>query len=183
MRSKPWMFERPGAPGARLASPFDLSRWLTRTICSRSLRPAGKEMLQNLFVLRFRKPACFSSMWNRDKRGFPCRLRSRKTLGHRGGVGYFDSFGIIRDMIATHLSQILAFVAMEKPAHAASGTTSGNEKLKLLRLRRGGKRRKNCVLGGSTPRRETNRATWMTRPCPLDPRRRPSASVVLNIKQ
>ena len=32
-----------------------------------------------------------------------------------GRGGYFDGFGIIRDVIQNHLTQLLAFVAMEKP--------------------------------------------------------------------
>ena len=56
----------------------------------------------------------FSSMWNRDNVA-SVQITFKEDFGTQGRGGYFDSFGIIRDMIATHLSQILAFVAMEKP--------------------------------------------------------------------
>jgi glucose-6-phosphate 1-dehydrogenase len=37
-------------------------------------------------------------------------------VGTEGRGGYFDEFGIIRDVMQNHLLQILAIVAMEKPA-------------------------------------------------------------------
>lgn len=90
----------------------------------------GKEMLQNLFVLRFAN-TMFSSMWSRDNIA-SVQITFKEDFGTQGRGGYFDSFGIIRDMIATHLSQILAFVAMEKPATLHPDDIR-DEKLKLLR--------------------------------------------------
>lgn len=90
----------------------------------------GKEMLQNLFVLRFAN-TMFSSMWSRDNIA-SVQITFKEDFGTQGRGGYFDHFGIIRDMIATHLSQILAFVAMEKPATLHPDDIR-DEKLKLLR--------------------------------------------------
>ena len=36
-------------------------------------------------------------------------------FGTEGRGGYFDEFGIIRDMVQNHLLQVLCLVAMEKP--------------------------------------------------------------------
>ncbi len=106
----------------------------------------GKEMLQNLFVLRFAN-CMFSSMWNRDNIA-NVQITFKEDFGTQGRGGYFDNFGIIRDMIATHLSQLLAFVAMEKPATLHPDDVR-DEKLKLLRCVEVASA-DNCVLGQYT---------------------------------
>lgn len=103
----------------------------------------GKEMLQNLFVLRFSN-TLFSPLWSRENID-SVQITFKENFGTEGRGGYFDSFGIIRDMIATHLSQILAFVAMEKPATLHPDDIR-DEKLKLLRCVRPVKP-EDCVLG------------------------------------
>jgi glucose-6-phosphate 1-dehydrogenase len=103
----------------------------------------GKEMLQNLFVLRFSN-GIFSSVWSRDSIA-SVQITFKEDFGTQGRGGYFDNFGIIRDMIATHLSQILAFVAMEKPSSLHPDDIR-DEKLKLLRSVRPVEP-KDCVLG------------------------------------
>ena len=90
----------------------------------------GKEMLQSLFVMRFAN-ALLSPIWCRQSVA-SIQITFKEDFGTQGRGGYFDQFGIIRDMIATHLSQILAFVAMEKPATAHPDDIR-DEKLKLLR--------------------------------------------------
>lgn len=49
-----------------------------------------------------------------------------------GRGGYFDQFGIIRDVMQNHLLQILCLVAMEKPV-STSPEDIRNEKVKVLR--------------------------------------------------
>lgn len=39
----------------------------------------------------------------------------KEDIGTLGRGGYFDQFGIIRDVMQNHLCQILSIVAMEKP--------------------------------------------------------------------
>ena len=39
----------------------------------------------------------------------------KETFGTQGRGGYFDEFGIIRDVLQNHLLQVLCLVAMEKP--------------------------------------------------------------------
>ena len=90
----------------------------------------GKEMLQSLFVMRFAN-ALLAPVWCRASVA-SVQVSFKEPFGTEGRGGYFDSFGIIRDMIATHLSQILAFVAMEKPTSLHPDDIR-DEKLKLLR--------------------------------------------------
>ena len=56
----------------------------------------------------------FSSIWNRDNVASVI-ITFKEPFGTQGRGGYFDDFGIIRDVVQNHLLQILTLVAMEKP--------------------------------------------------------------------
>ena len=56
----------------------------------------------------------FSPIWNRDNIA-SIVITFKEPFGTQGRGGYFDSFGIIRDVMQNHLLQILCMVAMEKP--------------------------------------------------------------------
>ncbi len=89
----------------------------------------GKEMVKNLMVLRFAN-MIMGAVWNRD-----CidnvQITFKEPIGTDGRGGYFDEFGIIRDVIQNHLLQILSIVAMEKPISLASEHVR-DEKVKVL---------------------------------------------------
>ncbi|KAH1150240.1 Glucose-6-phosphate 1-dehydrogenase, cytoplasmic isoform [Glycine max] len=73
----------------------------------------GKELVQNLLVLRFAN-RFFLPLWNRDNID-NVQIVFREDFGTDGRGGYFDQYGIIRDIIQNHLLQVLCLVAMEKP--------------------------------------------------------------------
>ncbi|KAF6161397.1 hypothetical protein GIB67_009276 [Kingdonia uniflora] len=73
----------------------------------------GKELVQNLLVLRFAN-RFFLPLWNRDNIA-NVQIVFREDFGTEGRGGYFDEYGIIRDIIQNHLLQVLCLVAMEKP--------------------------------------------------------------------
>jgi glucose-6-phosphate 1-dehydrogenase len=52
-----------------------------------------------------------------ENRGFVLRLQIifSENFGTEGRGGYFDQYGIIRDVIQNHLLQIVALFAMEQP--------------------------------------------------------------------
>uniref|UniRef100_A0A8C9T9I3 Glucose-6-phosphate 1-dehydrogenase n=1 Tax=Scleropages formosus TaxID=113540 RepID=A0A8C9T9I3_SCLFO len=90
----------------------------------------GKEMVQNLMVLRFGN-RIFGPVWNRDS--IACVvLTFKEPFGTQGRGGYFDDFGIIRDVMQNHLLQMLSLVAMEKPASTSSDDVR-DEKVKVLK--------------------------------------------------
>lgn len=90
----------------------------------------GKEMVQNLLTLRFGN-RIFGPTWNRDN--IACVVITfKEPFGTQGRGGYFDSFGIIRDIMQNHLLQILTLVAMEKPP-SLSAEDIRNEKVKVLK--------------------------------------------------
>uniref|UniRef100_A0A915E6N9 Glucose-6-phosphate 1-dehydrogenase n=1 Tax=Ditylenchus dipsaci TaxID=166011 RepID=A0A915E6N9_9BILA len=90
----------------------------------------GKEMVQNLVILRFGNRFIAPS-WNRDN--IACvSIIFKEDFGTQGRGGYFDKSGIIRDVMQNHLMQILSLVAMEKPA-SLSADDVRNEKVKVLK--------------------------------------------------
>jgi glucose-6-phosphate 1-dehydrogenase len=90
----------------------------------------GKEMTQNLLVLRFAN-GIFEPIWNRRYVDH-VQITVAEELGveHRGG--YYDTAGALRDVIQNHALQLLALVAMEAPASFGADTVR-NEKVKALR--------------------------------------------------
>ena len=89
----------------------------------------GKETVQNLLVFRFANPI-FESLWNRD-RIESVQITVAETLGVEDRAGYYESAGVLRDMIQNHLTQLLATVAMEVPT-AFQPDPVRNEKKKVL---------------------------------------------------
>ena len=79
----------------------------------------GKEMLQNILAFRFDNNL-FEGEWNRH---FVERIHIRlfESLGVEDRGGFYDGVGALRDVGQNHLLQMLAFIAMERPASMAAG--------------------------------------------------------------
>lgn len=90
----------------------------------------GKEMLQNLMVLRFANQI-FQPLWNAQFIE-SVDISWKEDIGTDGRGGYFDQYGIVRDVIQNHLTQTLALVAMEEPL-SLSATDVRDRKVELLR--------------------------------------------------
>lgn len=90
----------------------------------------GKEVVQNMIVLRFAN-LIFEPLWNRNF--IRCvEIIWKEKRGIEGRGGYFDQYGIVRDLLQNHLLQMLALIAMEPPERLESRAIS-TEKAKLLR--------------------------------------------------
>ena len=78
----------------------------------------GKEMLQNILAFRFDNNL-FEGEWNRH---FVERIHIRlfESLGVEDRGGFYDGVGALRDVGQNHLLQMLAFIAMERPASMAA---------------------------------------------------------------
>jgi len=90
----------------------------------------GKEMVQNLMVLRFAN-SIFQPIWNRNNIA-NVLITFKEPFGTYGRGGYFDEFGIIRDVMQNHLLQVMCLSAMEKPT-STSAEDIRDEKVKVLR--------------------------------------------------
>ena len=90
----------------------------------------GKETVQNLLALRFAN-LLFEPLWN-AAHIHHVQITVAETVGLEGRVGFYDGAGALRDMVASHMLQLLALVAMEPPA-LFDATAVRDEKVKVLR--------------------------------------------------
>lgn len=90
----------------------------------------AKELVQNLMTLRFGN-AIFEPLWSRHHI-HSVQLTFKENFGVEGRAGYFDSVGIVRDIMQNHLLQMLALLAMEAPVSLAAEDIR-DEKVKVLR--------------------------------------------------
>ncbi|KAI9187964.1 Glucose-6-phosphate 1-dehydrogenase [Blastocladiella emersonii ATCC 22665] len=90
----------------------------------------GKEMVKNLISLRFAN-VFFHAVWSRHSIA-NVQITFKEKIGTEGRGGYFDEFGIVRDVMQNHLLQILTLVAMERPVTLDADDVR-NEKVKVLR--------------------------------------------------
>lgn len=89
----------------------------------------GKETVQNLLVLRFGN-TIFEPIWNRNYIDHvQITVAEEVQVGSR--AGYYDSAGVVRDMIQNHLLQLLMVTAMEAPVRYEADSIR-NEKVKVL---------------------------------------------------
>ena len=94
----------------------------------------GKELVQNLLVLRFGN-VFLQPLWNRNYIKSVI-ISFKENVGTMGRGGYFDNYGIMRDVMQNHLLQILSLVAMEPPVRVAGPGYANfvrDEKVKVLR--------------------------------------------------
>jgi glucose-6-phosphate 1-dehydrogenase len=90
----------------------------------------GKEMVQNLLILRFAN-GVLEPLWNRESIS-NVQITFKEPIGVSGRAGYFDEAGIIRDVMQNHLTQVFSLVAMEPPVSLAAEDIR-DEKVKVLR--------------------------------------------------
>ena len=77
----------------------------------------GKEIVQNLIIMRFAN-RIYENMWS--ARHIRCVILTfKEPFGTQGRGGYFDQYGIIRDIIQNHLIQVMSLVAMEAPTRVS----------------------------------------------------------------
>ena len=73
----------------------------------------GKEPAQNILAFRFAN-GLFEPIWNRNFIDH-VQIDVPETLGLGARSAFYEQTGAYRDMVVTHLFQILAFMAMEPP--------------------------------------------------------------------
>ncbi|CAN5720403.1 glucose-6-phosphate dehydrogenase [soil metagenome] len=93
----------------------------------------GKEAAQNILAFRFAN-GLFEPIWNRNHIDH-VQIDVPETLGLDARAGFYESTGAYRDMVVTHLFQVLAFMAMEPPTTLSPRAIS-EEKNKVFRSMR-----------------------------------------------
>ena len=90
----------------------------------------GKDAAQNILALRFAN-GLFEPIWNRQHiEHVQIDVPETLSVGERGG--FYEQTGAYRDMVVTHLMQVLAFMAMEPPTPLEPGPIN-EEKNKVFR--------------------------------------------------
>jgi glucose-6-phosphate 1-dehydrogenase len=74
----------------------------------------GKEAAQNILALRFAN-GMLEPIWNRDHISY-VQIDVPEALDIQGRAGFYEETGAFRDMVVTHLLQILGIVALEPPS-------------------------------------------------------------------
>ncbi len=90
----------------------------------------GKDTVQNILAFRFAN-LIFENVWNRNFIDHvQITVSEELGVGHR--AGYFDTSGLVRDMLQNHMLQLLSLVAMEPPSKFDAELIR-DEKVKVMR--------------------------------------------------
>ena len=105
--------------GHDLASAIDLNQRigqvLDETQIFRMDHFLGKETVQNILTFRFGN-GLFEPLWNRDRIDH-IQITAAETVGVERRGQFYERTGALRDMVPSHVFQLLALTAMEPPVN------------------------------------------------------------------
>ena len=90
----------------------------------------GKETVQNILFFRFAN-SIFEPLWNRNYIDH-VQITVAESLGIENRARFYDTAGVIRDIVQNHLLQLLSLVAMEPPIGFGADYIR-NEKIKVYK--------------------------------------------------
>lgn len=90
----------------------------------------AKETVQNMLTFRFQNPL-FQAVWN-GKHIEYISVVAHEKIGIEGRAAFYEQTGALRDLVQSHLLQLLAVATMEKPIEFTSSAIHA-QKLALLR--------------------------------------------------
>ncbi len=89
----------------------------------------AKETAQNILTFRFQNPL-FQSVWN-TRHIDAIDIVAHETIGIENRVAFYEQTGALRDILQSHLLQLLALITMEQPSQLDSASIH-KAKLRLL---------------------------------------------------
>lgn len=84
----------------------------------------GRETVQNILAFRFAN-GLFEAVWNNRYVNY-VQIDVPETLSIEGRASFYEATGAFRDMVVTHLFQILGFLAMEPPERLSANELHRN---------------------------------------------------------
>lgn len=90
----------------------------------------GKNIIRNILTLRFSNEV-FKAVWNK-KHIDHVEISHTESIGVEKRANYYDETGAVRDMLQSHLLQMLALIAMEKP-HGTDSLSVYKKKKEILK--------------------------------------------------
>lgn len=123
---KPFGMDLPSAQALN----HDLQQLLNESQIYRIDHYLGKESVQNLLVYRFAN-SILEPLWNRNFIDH-IQISAAESIGIEYRANYYEKAGALRDMIQSHLMQVMTLVAMEPPVEFTADAVR-DEKIKVLR--------------------------------------------------
>ncbi len=107
----------------------------------------AKETVQNILTFRFDNPL-FSGAWD-SKHISHIMVTAAESIGIEGRITFYEQMGALRDLIQSHLLQLVALVTMDRPENMNSQNIHKNKEkiLKALRPPRADMMNKETVRG------------------------------------
>lgn len=91
----------------------------------------GKQTVEQILPFRRRNQKHLDSIWNRQHVD-RVEIVMKETVDAKGRISFYEEYGVIRDVIQNHLTEILTSVAMEVPNNLTSSDDVLRAKLELL---------------------------------------------------
>lgn len=92
----------------------------------------AKETVQNMLTFRFQNPI-FGSLWNNQYIDH-IEISAREQLGIEGRAAFYEPLGALRDIIQSHLLQILGIITMDRPDKLDSDQIHANKQAVLEKV-------------------------------------------------
>ena len=90
----------------------------------------GKEMIQNIFAVRFGNKL-FESIWHHEDI-LDISIIAEESVGIKSRGPYYDGIGALKDMVQSHLLQMAALIAMDPPKQPNPETIK-DQKVRVLK--------------------------------------------------
>ncbi|KAM5247687.1 GDH/6PGL endoplasmic bifunctional protein [Ctenodactylus gundi] len=96
----------------------------------------GKQAVAQILPFRDQNRQALDSLWNRHHVE-RVEIIMKETVDAEGRISFYEEYGVIRDTLQNHLTEILTLVAMELPENVSSAAAVLQHKLQAFRSLRG----------------------------------------------